>query len=57
MKFETPRIDINVFSGNIVTASAGVVNSTTVNAAKDALTGAPGGQAVDVNNILTFQID
>ena len=53
MKFETPRININVFSENIVTAASGIANSDTVDAAKGVITQ----NNVDSANILTFTID
>ena len=56
MKFETPKMDINVFSENIVTvASGGIENKATVQAAKNTLM--DGTNQVAANNILTFTFD
>jgi len=56
MKFETPKMDINVFSENIVTvASGGIENKATVQAAKGILGNDQ--NHVDANNILTFTFD
>ena len=55
MKFETPRININVFSENILTAVSGIENSSTVSAAKGVLENTE--NHVEAKNILTFTFD
>ena len=55
MKFETPRININVFSEDILTVASGIKNSNTVNATKGILENSTNNVAAD--NILTFTID
>ena len=53
MKFETPKIDINVFSENVLTSASEIANSQTVEAARTFLSESAPNQ-VAVNNILTF---
>ena len=56
MKFETPKMDINIFSENIVTgASDPIANSQTVNDIKDHLVS--NGKVDNANRILTFTFD
>ena len=53
MKFEIPRIDINVFSEDVVMAASGIENSATVGAAKNTLEQ----EGIETSNILTFTFD
>ena len=56
MKFETPKIVINAFSENIVTAASEIATSDTVVAAKNKLETIEKNN-VKVSNILTFTLD
>jgi len=54
MKFETPKMDINVFSENVLTEASGIAESATVNYVKQQLQSV---KNVEANKILTFTFD